>query len=410
MTKDPTAFEIVWRSPWVRAFVYVTALIFLAVVLWRYRGAYAFALQIAIIGFLIAYILNPLVQLLGRARVGRALAVVLIYVVVLVFLMFGSILVTQVIVEIDRLVRLIPTAISNIAPFLESSYGSLSGWRENLPDFLRDRLGVEPAEDQTFAVLEDRITLFLQEQARIISLGVQDFVANAGSYLLIGVTGIISVTFQIMMILLTSAYFLYDFPKITANFRRYVPARWRPLYADLIIKTDWTVSGYLRGRLLTTLLLGIFIWIGLVIIGVPLALAISFFAAILNLVPYLGPIVGSIPAVLLGFTVSPLTALLAAVVFIIANQIEANVLGPLVLSKSINLHPVTVLISLLVGGGLLGLTGLLLAVPVVALAKVILEDYLLKRPAFQDSPLEPPPSPPSGPPSGVVPEPLPSKR
>ena len=391
MTKNPTAFEIVWRSPWVRAFVYVAALIFLVVVLWRYRGAYAFALQIAIIGFLIAYILNPLVQLFQRIRVGRGLSVVLIYVVLLVFIMFGSILVTQVIAEIDRLVRLIPTAIHNITPLLERTYDGIVGWRENLPETIRDRFGVEPVEDPTFTVLEDRITMFLQEQARIISVGLQHFMANAGSYLLIGVTGIISVTFQILMILLTSAYFLYDFPKITANFRRYVPTRWRPLYQDLIIKTDWTVSGYLRGRLLTTLILGIFIWIGLVIIGVPLALAISFFAAILNLVPYLGPIVGTIPAVLLGFTVSPLTALLAVVVFIVANQIEANVLGPLVLSKAINLHPVTVLISLLVGAGLLGLTGLLLAVPVVALAKVIIEDYLLKRPAFQEPPLEPPP-------------------
>ena len=113
-----------------------------------------------------------------------------------------------------------------------------------------------------------------------------------------------------------------------------------------------------------------------------MAEAISFLAAIFNLVPYLGPIIGVIPAVVLGFTVSPLTAGLAVVVFIVANNLEGYLLAPLIHSRSTNLHPVTVLLAILAGVGLFGLLGALLAVPVVALLKVILEEYLLRRPAY----------------------------
>src|SRR5690606_18103552 len=123
--------------------------------------------------------------------------------------------------------------------------------------------------------------------------------------------------------------------------------------------------------------------------GVPLATAIAFIAAVFNLVPYLGPVVGAVPAVLLGLTVSPLTALLAVGVFIVANQLEGNPLSPMILSRSTNLHPVTVLLAIMAGLGVYGLVGALLAVPLVALSKVLLEDYVLRRPEFVTVP--PPP-------------------
>jgi predicted PurR-regulated permease PerM len=151
-------------------------------------------------------------------------------------------------------------------------------------------------------------------------------------------------------------------------------------------KADVAVGGYLRGQVIVTSLVGMTIWIGLSILGVPLALAISVLAAIFNLVPYLGPIIGVIPAVLLGFSVSPLTGILAAVVFIIANQLESNLLSPLILSKNVNIHPVTVLLAILAGFSLYGFVGALLAVPAVALFKILYETYVMTLPAYQSGP------------------------
>ena len=151
-------------------------------------------------------------------------------------------------------------------------------------------------------------------------------------------------------------------------------------------KADLAVGGYLRGQLLITTLLGIMIWIGLSLIGIPLATAISFLAAVFNLVPYLGPILGVVPAVLLGFTVSPLAAVLAVVVFTLANQVEAHLLSPLILSRNTNLHPITVMLAIMAGVGLMGLLGALIAVPLAAMIKVIMDDYVLTRPAFTGVP------------------------
>lgn len=379
--RDITAVEIVWRNPWVRAAVYVIGIAGVITLLILLRNEYAFALQVAIIGFVIAYILHPLVTLMGRIRIGRVLAVIIIYLVLLQVFVLGSLLVSQVVTQLGAFISSIPAALDNISGLIDSVSLWLSGIIDNLPGFLADRLGVETGGDLSNNVQEQLETL-LGSAAQTLRDALNYFVTEGPSVLFTTTTTILSTTFQVFLILLTSAYFLYDFPKFVASFRRLVPLRWRSIYVDLTSKADVAVGGYLRGQLVITTCVGVFIYIGLKLIGVPLAEAISFLAAIFNLVPYLGPIIGVIPAVLLGFTVSPLTALLAVVVFIVANQLEGNILSPLILSKSTNLHPVTVLLAILIGAGLLGLVGALLAVPIVAFTKVILEDYLLQRPAY----------------------------
>ncbi len=390
MPKGPNAIEIVWRNVWVRALAYVFGTIFIGYALWNLRSGYAFAFQVAVIGFVLAYILNPLVELFERLRIGRALAVLLVYILLFLLLLLGSLLITQVVAETGRFVALIPEAIDNIIPFIERIASWFAGLQENLPGFLAERFGGENGTpSDTVGQLEETITAFLAQAAQGVNEALQALISNTGTYLLpagesllAGVTTIFSTTFQIFLIVLASGYFLYDFPKFTANFRRYVPLRYRPFYNDIIYKADGAVGGYLRGQLLITIIVGLLIWLGLTLIGVPLALAISFLAAIFNLVPYLGPIVGSVPAILLAFTVSPWSPLFVVLVFVAANQVEANVLSPLILSRATNLHPVTVLLAILAGFGLFGLVGGLLAIPTVALIKVVLEEYLLTRPAY----------------------------
>ena len=422
MPRDITAFEIVWRNPWVRAITYAVAIaVTFYLLFWIIFPGAATALQVAIIGFVIAYILNPLVAGLKRIRIPRAVAVILVYLMLLAVLVLGSVLITQVVTEISRFARFIPDAIENITMLLGQAARWFAGLSENVPDFIANRFGaevtggaetggaasgaiLEPTDAESAGQaglangesdiaqrLEEAVQNLLTQAATSLEAGIQELVSNSGDILLSGggtfisgVTTVFSTTFQIFLILLAGAYFLYDFPKITANFRRYVPLRYRPFYSGVAQKVDRTVGGYLRGQLIVMLAIGILLWIGLELVGVPSALAISFLAAIFNIIPYLGPIIGVIPAVLLSFTTAaPLTtAILAVVVFIAANQIEGNFLSPLILSKSTNLHPVTVFIAIIAGFGLFGLVGGLLAVPSVALAKVLIESYLLTRPAY----------------------------
>ena len=381
-----TAIEVVWRNVWVRACSYVALVAFLVYALWRLRGGYGFALQVGVVGFIIAYILNPVVEALERLRIRRPVAVVIVFFLLLNLLVLGSVLVSQVVTEMGRFVNLVPKAIDNLTSLSTHVQAWLAGVVTNLPDAISSRLGVPANQTQLSQQIRQELVNFTTQLAQSLNRLLQHIITGGPSLLLSGATAVISTTFQVVLIFSASAYFLYDYPRFTANFRRFVPVRWRPLYEDLTEKADRAVGGYLRGQLLITLTLGILIWVGLTIIGVPLATAISFLAAIFNLVPYLGPIIGVLPAVLLGLTVSPLTSVLAIVVFLLANQLEGHVLSPLILSRSTNLHPVTVLLAIMAGLGLFGLVGALLAVPLVALVKVVLEEYLLTRPAYATVP------------------------
>lgn len=408
--RQQTALELIWQNTWVRALAYIVLIAFGVWALWRLRQGYAFAMQVAIIGFTLAYILNPLVELLGRWHIRRSFAVVMVYIILIIVIFLGSLLVTQVVAETERFVRLIPDAVAELVALLERGNVWFENLLANLPDFILERFEPVPNEEgvDIADLARNTVGSFLQQIAEAINTTLQNFLSSGGTALLSGVANILATTLQVFLILVASAYFLFDYRKITTSFKRYVPLRYRPLYRDIVSKADRTIGGYLRGQLLIAVVLGVMVWIGLTIIGVPLALAISFLAAVFNVIPYLGPIIGTIPAALLGLTESPLTALLAILVFLIANQLEGNILSPMILSRSTNLHPVTVLLSILAGAGLLGLIGALIAVPVVSLTKVILEDYLLTRPAYVGSTNlvivepEPPDPPPTSPPAEPV--------
>jgi len=381
---DVTAIEMLWTNVWVRGIVYVIVVALVLTLLVTQQQRYAFALQVGAIGFLIAYVLNPLVDALQRLRIGRGLAVVLVYLLLLNVLVLGSVLLTQVVAETARFVALVPSAIEELSGLFGRVSEWFSGIMDAAPDVLQERFGVDLSGEELAQQVQDQLAAWVTALAQALNRFLERLVAEGPSVLMAGATTIISTTFQVVLIFIASAYILFDYHRLAANVRRYVPVRWRATHADLSRKADRAVGGYLRGQILITIILGVLIWIGLTLSGVPLALAISFLAAVFNLVPYLGPVVGTLPAVLLGLTVSPLTALLALIVFIVANQIEAHLLSPMILGKSTDIHPVTVLISILIGIGFLGILGAFVAVPIAAMLKVVLEEYLLTRRAYRE--------------------------
>ncbi len=380
-----TAFEYVWRSPWVRAAVYSVIILLTLWWLGSNYGQYSFVLIVGLVGYLLAYLLNPLVVLLQRWRCPRGLAVVIVMLLLLGLLLLGSLLIAQVVMQLGEFVQRVPEAVEEAG----SSIGGFTAWigsiSTSFQHFMAGPLGVESA-DELSALVRDQAAGMLANTASSFAQLLRNIVSGGTGVLIEGATSIISGTAQFVLILLASAYFLADYTRISANFYRIVPVRWRPVYSDLAVKADQTVGGYLRGQLLISGILGGVLWLGLAILGVPLALAIGFLAGIFNIVPYLGPIIGAIPAILLGLTISPLTALLVVILFVLANQLEGNLLSPLVLSKNVNVHPLTVLLAIMAGLSLFGLVGALLAVPAVALAKLVFEDYVLGSAAYHSGP------------------------
>lgn len=149
---------------------------------------------------------------------------------------------------------------------------------------------------------------------------------------------------------------------------------------SLVAEINLIIASFIRGQLLDALLVGILCSIGLSIIKLDFAVLIGITAGISNIIPYFGPIIGTIPAVIVGLlSGNPIKALFAVVVLIIVQQIDNTLISPKVVGNSVGLHPVFVMLSIVVGGAYFGLWGMLIAVPTAAIIKMFLVQWLEDR-------------------------------
>ena len=148
---------------------------------------------------------------------------------------------------------------------------------------------------------------------------------------------------------------------------------------SLASRMQGKVSQWLFGQALLMLIAFVIYYIGLLIIGVPYALAIAFFGGLMEIIPYIGPVLAAIPAIIIGLLYSPGLGLAALIFYLIAHQVEAHIIAPQVMKRSANLNPVVLIIAILVGIELGGPLGVILAVPMTMVLSVFVEDIFEKR-------------------------------
>lgn len=355
----PNAFRFVWRNPWVRAAVFLL----IAYLAYRLAGQIHTVIVDFLVAFLIAYLANPVLDWLQRGRVARGLGV--FFVVLLFFGLFalvGLLLVTvsgQLIMLFNRL----PEQIGTLGEILDR----MTAWLTNL--------GVGGLTDAREQIIQGAQNYATNLGDNLVPL-LRDALTSTGT-LFNSVLQIGGVVGQVALILLLSIYLMVDYSRVNTTLLTIFPRPWQPRVLEFSGLVGTAVGGYVRGQLLIAVFIGVFVWLGLTIIGVPSAAAIGFIAGAFNIVPYLGPIIGATPALLLALTMPNvlLTMVFVVLVFVAANQIEGNFLSPYILSRTTDLHPVTVLVAILVGVSLLGFVGALLAVPLVALGKLLLQKY-----------------------------------
>jgi len=352
------AFLKVWENPYVRVAAYL--LLFYGLFLLVARAWPA--LSVLLTAFAFAYLVHPLVQALERRRLPRAVGVVLVYLLLGLFLALASFLAAQTVVELSRLARDLPRLLD-----------PLLAWLVALPD----RAQAVPIPESLRPVLEEltrNLRGLLQGFLEALVRWLQGLLAQGGS-LLGFFTSLLGGVFQLFTALILSVYFLYDLPRLGRAALAVFPEPYQPLAQDLAAKLNASVGGYVRGQLLVALCVGFLVGLGFWLVGVPLAASLGFLAGVFNLIPFVGVVVSGVPALLLAATGGLGKAALALLVMVAANQLEAHVLGPLIVGRATRLHPVTAIAAILTGGTLFGLWGALLAVPAAAFLKVVLEDY-----------------------------------
>ncbi|MEW9109650.1 MAG: AI-2E family transporter [Cytobacillus gottheilii] len=303
---------------------------------------------IIISGFLF-FMLNPLVQRLHKWKVPKVVAILLIYAAVIgvVVLAVGN-LVPMISNQIAALVNDMPTYVEKTEEFFDSL-----------------------SETQEFQWITTQQYITQEEIIRRIT----EYANTLPDRITSGISGIFSVVTNIAITIVTVPFLLFymmkDGDKFPAAIAKFFPAGYREEGIKTLKETANTLSSYIQGQITVALFVGTLSLIGYWIIDLPYMLVMALIVAVTNIIPYVGPFLGGAPAVIVALFDSPGKAILVVIVILVAQQIEGNVLSPLILGKSLNTHPATIIILLLVAGNLAGILGMILAVPTYAVAKTI---------------------------------------
>lgn len=299
-----------------------------------------------ILAVVLAYILNPLLVVLQHNGFSRTSALVAVYIVGIMAMVTAFLYGFPVIVrELNDLARAVPQLTTETQDLVYSAY---------------ERYRSIPVPESISRVLNENASNI---QAALIQ-GIQTTVNT--------ILGFFSNLVSIVLAPILAFYLLKDWDHLGRRLMSFFPVRLKEPITTLWEEVDRVLVGFIRGHLLVATFVGVFTGIGLTIIGMDFIILLSVIAAISNLIPYFGPFIAAIPVIALALLISTTTAIQALFVMFVVQQIESNLVSPAILGESVGLHPITIVFVLLAGGSLFGILGLLLAVPVAAVSRIIL--------------------------------------
>jgi predicted PurR-regulated permease PerM len=322
-----------------------------------------------VVALIVIYLLNPVVTELQRRVVRRGLATLVVYIVVL----------SIVGVALAYLVQVVA--------------GQVSDFVSRVPDLLaRAQHGLGTVSHRLGLNLDSKAVVKQFERNGSVS----HFVGRLTSY----TSGVVHVALVVVLGPLIAFYLLVDLPRIQRGGEVLVPASRRAEIGRLAGDVNATLGGFFRGQLLVAFAMGLLSMFLFWLIGLPYFALLGAITGLFGLVPLIGTVIAAIPALFVALTSPHPTrgllhvpggwklALATALTLMVVQQLDTRLLSPRVLSRASRLNPVTVLLSLLVGGTLLGLWGMLLAVPVVAAAKVVILNIWDTRATWPPQPSE----------------------
>jgi len=318
------------------------------------------------IAFLIAYIAHPLASYCERRRIHRVVGFLIVLLVLLALLAL-------------IFVVFIPAFLHELMTIANK----LPVWQESAQNYANSVLAeFERQYPEAYGLLKDRLANWAQENLPSVAQRAVGWLLKMATSLL----GFANLLLNVILIPVIAAYLTVDYHKFASALRLLVPRPVLPTVRQIVRDVDQVLWDFFRGQLLVAIALAVMYTAGLLIIRAPLALIIGPLAGILSLVPYMGFILGiGFASILILLEFQGVWQFVGlAVTFGVAHAIEGWVLTPKLVGDRVGLHPAWVLISLLLGGELFGIGGVIVAVPVAAALRVVL-GYALR--AYRESPL-----------------------
>jgi predicted PurR-regulated permease PerM len=333
------------------------------------------ALILAVIAAL-AYVVYRVPDVLAMTVGGIALALILSFPVGFLsrFMPRGLAILLSFLLVVGLVVLavlyLVPLVVEQLASLLSAVPGiasTLEQYLQNALNFLQNRGFVPTNPDQFISRIRDDLTSAAQSVAGNVLSGAFGFVYSTFGF---------AVTLFGMIFI--GAYLLVDVRRMKAAFLRAVPHDYRPDARTLWGAFGYSLSKYLGGLALVLAIQGAISAVGLFLLGVPYALVLGAFVAIMAIIPYLGAWISGILAVIVALTVSPTTALLTALLFLGIQQLEGNFLTPKIQGDTLHVHPILVFLAVIIGGGLGGIPGVIVAVPLLAVLRVLFDFFRVR--------------------------------
>ena len=306
------------------------------------------------IGFTLAYLLNKPVQYFEtKLKFKRPIVIAGVYVTFI--LIIGT-----------ALTLLVPSLVDNIAQFLEETPNRAADLSVAISNF-----NFGPFEDLVYNQMS-KITEILSNVTNLLLQNIFD--------LLVGIT---SAVFNLILGIIISIYMLADHEKLKQNIRKFAEALIRKPKTEQVSRflseVDLIFSHFLTGLMIEAVIVGILAGIGLSIMGVPYAPILGVIICITNMIPYFGAFIGAIPAIVTALMFDPIKAIWVAVFIIVLQQVDGNIIGPRVMGNYIGLDPLWIILAIAVGGNFGGLIGMILAIPLGAVVKILIVNFVHKR-------------------------------
>lgn len=299
------------------------------------------------IGLLIAWLCDPIVKFLQSKKIPRFAGCIIVYLFLIgIIFMFLYLFLPTFVRQIGDFAGTIPDILADLKVFGNRFFDT----------FATDGIDAKAIQTQVYTTIEN------------FALGLTTNLPNT----IINITkSIISSSVSFVLGLMIGFYMLFDFDKINSTVLSHMPLKWKDNYAELTTRINTSLRNYVQGVFSVMFLVFITQSIGLTLAGLEAPLLFAVFCAVTDIIPYFGPYIGAIPAVLVGFTISPSVGIFCIISIVIVQLLENNFYQPLIMGHTMQLHPVIIIISLLIFQHFFGIIGMVVATPVVACLKVI---------------------------------------
>ncbi|MRH44031.1 AI-2E family transporter [Aquibacillus halophilus] len=311
-------------------------------------GAYLAAIAVPIIGAgFIFYVTNPIVNFLEKYKVHRILGIIIVFLLIIAVGFFVVNFIAPIVQkQFTRLTDNIPAMVTAVQDIIDY-------WQEN----------------------QNIIPPQLENSINNITDNLDTYVEDITSFLFNFFGQIFGVVFSFFLIPFFLFFMLKDSDKLIPFISKFLSKPKAASFKRLMNDINSTLASFIQGQFIVSLCIGIVLYIGYVIIGLDYSLTLALFALVMNFIPFVGPILAAVPAILVAFFQDPIMAVWVLIIMVVAQLIEGNLVSPNVMGRVLKLHPLTIITLILAAGGIAGFLGLLFIIPAYAVIKTIVSHF-----------------------------------